>query len=320
MQEQYQIGSEIVLIQFSNMDIVDIELFRKKFDSDLYFDYELKRYSWFNIGGRTKIFFKPKSLKELKEFLKVYNNRNKIFILGSGSNTLISDEIFNGAVIKLDKNFSSISKLNKDTFIAGASCSQKKLSEYAMENNIQGFEFMYCIPGSVGGGLRMNSGCFGSEFKDVLMSIQCIDTNGNIRVIPSSNIKFKYRQIEIPNTVIFLSATFKGHLYEKQKIKSLMMEFAQKKNNSQPSRIKTGGSTFKNPFEQTSKKAWELIKESVTDDIKFGDAYISKKHSNFFVNKKNATFEDMYNLINYVKKKVKDKTGVNINLEIKILK
>ena len=195
----------------------------------------------------------------------------------------------------------------------------KKLSEYALENGIGGFEFMNCIPGSVGGGLQMNSGCFGSEFKDKLISLQCIDTNGNIKVIPSNNIEFKYRKIELNENLIFLSATFQGKLSSKDKIKNLMEELATKKNNSQPSKIKTGGSTFKNPIDQTTKKAWELIKESVPANISFGDASISKKHSNFFVNENNASFDEMNSLINFVKKNVKDKTGININLEIKII-
>ena len=165
----------------------------------------------------------------------------------------------------------------------------------------------------------MNSGCFGSEFKDKLISLQCIDENGNIKVIPSNKIKFNYRKIELNENLIFLSATFKGNLSSKKKIKNLMEKLAIKKNNSQPTKIKTGGSTFKNPIDQTTKKAWELIKESVPENINFGDACISKKHSNFFVNKNKATFDEMNSLINFVKKNVKDKTGININLEIKII-
>ena len=301
------------------MELKDIENFKNKFESDLFFNIDVKKLNWFNIGGKSKIFFKAKSLIELKEFLKLYNNRGKIFILGMGSNVLFKDNIYNGVIIKLGNNFSSLSKLNKDTIIAGTSCSQKKLSEYALENEIAGFEFMYCIPGSIGGGLKMNSGCFGSEFKDKLISLQCIDTNGNIKVIPSNKIKFSYRKIELNENLIFLSATFKGNLSNKHKIKNLMEELTIKKNNSQPSKIKTGGSTFKNPIDQTTKKAWELIKESVPENINFGDACISNKHSNFFVNKNNASFHEMNSLINFVKKKVKDKTGININLEIKII-
>ena len=301
------------------MELKDIEDFKNKFNADLFFNIDIKKFNWFNIGGKSKILFKPKNLVQLKEFLKLYKNRGKMFILGMGSNVLFKDNIYEGVIIKLSNNFSSLSKLKPDTIIAGAACSQKKLSEYALENEISGFEFMYCIPGSVGGGLQMNSGCFGTEFKDKLISIQCIDTNGNIKVIPSNKIKFKYRKIELNENLIFLSATFKGDLSNKIEIENLMKELSIKKNNSQPSKIKTGGSTFKNPIDQTTKKAWELIKESVPDNINFGDACISKKHSNFFVNKNNASFNEMNSLINFVKKNVKDKTGININLEIKII-
>ena len=301
------------------MKIEDLKDFKSQYEADLFFNLDIKKFSWFNIGGKTKLFYKPKNLKELKEFLKLYSNRGKIFILGMGSNILFKDSIYNGVIIKLGNNFASLSKKSEDIIIAGSSCSQKKLSQFALENEITGFEFMYCIPGSVGGGLKMNSGCFGSEFKDKLISLQCVDTDGNIMVIPASKIKFKYRQIEIDQNLIFLSATFKGSKSEKKKIKSRMENLAIKKNNSQPSKIKTGGSTSKNPIDQTNKKAWELIKASVRENIKFGDACISTKHSNFFINKNNATFDEMNSLIQYVKKSVKDKTGINIKLEIKIV-
>ena len=301
------------------MELKDIEKFKDRFKADLFFDIDIKKFNWFNIGGKSKIFFKPKNLEELKEFLKIYNNRGKIFILGMGSNILFKDTTYNGVIIKLGKSFGSISKLKNDIIIAGSSCAQKKVSEYALENEISGFEFMYCIPGSIGGGLKMNSGCFGTEFKDKLISLQCIDTDGKINIIPSNKIKFEYRKIELDENLIFLSATFQGNVANKNNIKNLMDALYLKKNNSQPSKIKTGGSTFKNPIDQTTKKAWELIKDSVPENINFGDACISNKHFNFFVNKKNASFDEMYSLINFVKKKVKDKTGININLEIKII-
>ena len=301
------------------MKLNDIEQFKNKHNSDLFFDYNIKKLNWFNIGGKSRVFFKPRHLIELKEFLKLYSNRGKLFILGSGSNVLFKDNIYEGTIIKLSNNFSSISILDKNKIIAGSSCSQKKVSEFAMQNNISGFEFMYCIPGTIGGGIKMNSGCFGYEFKDNLISLQCIDTEWNIRILPSNKIKFNYRSVELEENLIYLSATFNGITKDKKNIKDLMENLSKKKNNSQPSKIKTSGSTFKNPIDQTKKKAWELIKESVPKDINFGDASISNKHSNFFVNKDNATFDEMNSLINYVKKKVKDKTGIKINLEIKII-
>ena len=289
------------------MKINDLKDFKAKYKSDIFFDFDIKKLNWFNIGGKTKVFFKPKSLKELKDFLVLYSNRGKIFILGLGSNVLFSDKLYNGLVIKLTSTFATLSKLNNDTIIVGSSCSQKKFADFAMENNISGFEFMYCIPGSIGGGLKMNSGCFGKKFKDHLLSLQCINKNGAIKVIPANKIKFNYKNIELDEKLIFLSATFKGKVSEKNRIKLLMNKLLKKKNNSQPSKIKTSGSTFKNPIEQTNKKAWELIRDSVPDDIKFGDAEISEKHSNFFINKNNATFSQMNSLINFVKKKLRKK-------------
>ena len=301
------------------MIIKDLEKFSKNIKSEVFFDYEIKNYNWFNIGGKTKIFFKPNSLKELIEFLKLYSHRGKIFTLGAGSNVLFNDKTFKGSIIKLGKSFSNLSLLNKDTIIAGASSTQKKLSEFAKDNNIGGLEFMSCIPGSVGGGIRMNSGCFNKEFKDVLISLQVIDFDGQIKTIPSSKINFKYRGNDLPKDIIFLSATFKGSIKIKSEIQNYMKELKEKKEASQPTRLKTSGSTFKNPKDQTSKKVWELIKASVSTNINFGDAAISEKHLNFFVNKKNASYLEMKSLIDYVKNKVKDKTGISLDLEIVIV-
>ena len=301
------------------MILTDIEKLSTKFQGNIFFDFEIKKLNWFNIGGKTKIFFKPNSLKELIEFLKIYSNRSKIFILGSGSNVLFKDNIYKGAIIKLWKNFSNISILNENTIIAGAATSQKKLSEFAKDNNVGGLEFMSCIPGSIGGGIRMNSGCFNKEFKDVLISIQTIDYYGKVRTIPAKEINFKYRKIDLPKDIIFLSATFKGTKENKFNVQKYMENLKKKKEISQPTKLKTGGSTFKNPKGQTDKKVWELIKESVPIGMKFGDALISQKHSNFFINREKAKYEDMKSLIDYVKSKVKDKTGINIELEIVIV-
>ena len=188
-----------------------------------------------------------------------------------------------------------------------------------MENEISGFEFMYCIPGSVGGGLKMNSGCFGSEFKDRLISLQCIDTLGNIKLIPSNKIKFNYRSTKLDENLIFLSATFKGKQKNSYEINNYMKELKIKKEIAQPTKIKTSGSTFKNPIYKTDKKVWELIKYSVSGKLHYGDAMISEKHANFFVNKKNAKSKDMKSLINFVKEKVEKNTGVKLELEIVVV-
>ena len=178
---------------------------------------------------------------------------------------------------------------------------------------------MSCIPGTVGGGIRMNSGCFGSEFKDFLVSLQIIDFDGNIKSIPASKIIFKYRETDLPKDIIFLSGTFRTQGKNKIEIEKTMNDLKTKKEITQPIKIKTGGSTFKNPKEETDKKVWELIKANIPKKINFGDACISEKHANFFVNKNNANYSDMKSLIDFVKEKVKIKTGIELNLEIVIV-
>ena len=222
-------------------------------------------------------------------------------------------------VIKLSKNFNNISLLGEDTLIAGSSVLDKSLSDFALNNNLSGFEFLSGIPGTIGGGIKMNAGCFGKEFKDILLSIQAIDKSGNLITIPSKDIKFEYRKNNISEDLIFLSASFKGIKSHRQKINKEMIRIKTEKDKNQPSKIKTSGSTFKNPLSQTNKKVWELIKESVPLDTSFGDACISEKHCNFFVNKGEASFKDMIMLIDFVAKKVLKKTGISLEKEIKIL-
>ena len=301
------------------MEIGDIKKSALFIDGNIFFDQSIKNLNWFNIGGRTRILFKPNSLKGLIEYLKLYDLRGKIFILGNGSNVLFDDETYQGTIIKLGKNFSKISLLDKTTIIAGTAVSQKKVSEFARNNNISGLEFMSCIPGSIGGGIRMNSGCFKKEFKDVLISIQLVDFQGVVKSIPANKINFNYRSIELSKDLIFLSATFKGKEKDSLEINKYMNELIKKKEMAQPTKIKTSGSTFKNPINQTNKKVWELIRSSVSIEKSIGDAFISEKHANFFVNKKNAKSKDMKSLINFVKEKVEKKTGVKLELEIIIV-
>ena len=296
-----------------------LEILLAEFKDNLKTNYDLKKKNWFNIGGKAKIYYKADNLKELIKFLKKIENKEKIFILGGGSNTLITDNLFDGVVIKLSKNFNNISLLSGDIIIAGSAVSDKSLSEFAMDNNLGGFEFLSCIPGTVGGGIKMNAGCFEREFKDILISIQAINKLGQVITIPAKDINFKYRNSGLSDDLIFLSASFKGYKKKLDLIKKEMIELKEKKEKAQPTRIKTSGSTFKNPISQSDKKVWQLIKESVPLGKSFGDACISEKHCNFFINKGNAKFADMKKLIEFVSESVLKKTGVKLETEIKIL-
>jgi len=296
--------------------VSQIEEIKNKISGKIYFDESLSKYSWFNLGGPAKVIFKPKNLNELSVFLKNIKGFDKIKVLGVGSNTLIRDGGFDGIIIKLGKSFSHLSLFDQNTLIAGASALDKNVSNFALENSLTGFEFLSCIPGAIGGGIRMNSGCYGEDISKILVSIQVMDLHGKIKIIQSSDVKFFYRGCNLEDNLIFVSATFRGKKDKKINIQKKINNLIEQKNKDQPYKIKTCGSTFKNP---ENNKAWKLIKNSGCAGMYVGDARISEKHCNFFINKGNAKSEDLENLIYQVRRKVLDKTGINLELELQII-
>ncbi len=298
------------------MLIPQMKNIKKKISGKISFNESLSKLSWFNLGGPAKILYRPKNLQELSIFLKEVKGAEKIKILGAGSNTLVRDGGFNGVIIKFGKFFSHISLFDPNTIIAGASILDKNVSSFALENSLSGFEFLSCIPGTIGGAVRMNSGCYGEEISKILVSLQVMDFKGNIRIIQSSDIKFYYRGSNLDENLIFISATLRGKKDDMLNIKNKINNFVDKKKNTQPEKIKTCGSTFRNPKDE---KAWKLIKDSGCVGMKVGDAQISQKHCNFFVNNGKAKSNDLEELILQVKKKVLDKTGINLELELQII-
>ena len=289
---------------------------KSKIKGKITFNENLSKFSWFNIGGPAKIVFRPFDIKDLSFFLKEIKIKKDIKVLGLGSNTLIRDGGYNGIIIKLGKTFSHISKFSENIIISGVSALDTQVANFALNHSLSGFEFLLCIPGSIGGAVRMNSGCYGEDISNIIVSVQAMDLNGSIRVIPYSKIKFYYRGSDLSNELIFISSTFKGSVGNKKDIKKKMENFLETKKKSQPSKIKTCGSTFKN---LKHKKAWELIKESGCNGMRVGDAQISEKHCNFFVNNGNAKSSDLEELINKVKKNVFDHTGNKLELELQII-
>jgi len=296
--------------------ISQIKKIENKISGKIFFDQSLSKYSWFNLGGAAKVIFIPKSLNELSTFLKNTDCQNQVKVLGVGSNTLIRDGGYKGVIIKFGKALSHLSLFNNNTIIAGSAALDKNVSNFAFENQLTGFEFLSCIPGTIGGAIRMNSGCYGEDISKLLLSVQVMDMKGKMRVIYASDIKFSYRNSDIDKDLIFISATLKGKKNSKSNIKKKMEDLVNKKKKDQPSKIKTCGSTFKNPEKN---KAWRLIKDSGCAGMKVGDAYISEKHCNFFVNAGNAKSSDFENLIHQVKNKVLKKTGINLELELQII-
>ena len=290
---------------------------KKNIQGELREDFDLSKSNWLGIGGKAKFFFKPKNLKDLQIFLRNNNQHLPIIVIGSGSNLLIRDKGFDGVVIKFGKDFDYI-KINNDIINCGPATQKSLLAEYAANNNLTGFEFLYCIPGTVAGGVVMNSGCYGSDISKVVLSISVIDMNGEIKIIDNKDINFSYRHSSLTKNQIITNIEMKGSSLEKNKVLEIMKNLKNKKDLEQPQKIKTGGSTFKNP-NNSNKKAWQLIKESGCADLKVGGIKLSNLHCNFLENLGKASSEDAENLIENIKKEVFKKTNINLELELEVV-
>ena len=292
---------------------------KKKLRKDLNENVKLSNYSWFNLGGNAEYFFKANDKSQLIEFLAEAKKKQlKITIIGAGSNILFRDKGVKGAVIKLGKDFSFTKIIDQNILEVGAATLDRKVANYAKDNNLTNLEFLSCIPGSIGGAIIMNSGCYENDISKVLLSMKAIDINTMSEVeIKKDDINFSYRETNLHKDLIIISAKLKGSIGKKNEIEKKQSDFIVRKKLSQPSQVKTCGSTFKNLIKD--KKAWMLIKEAGCDNLRVGDAVISQKHCNFFINNGNAKSADIEKLITKVRRQVLEKTGVNLELEIKII-
>ena len=290
---------------------------KKNLQGELRENFDLSKSNWLGIGGKANFFFKPKDLKDLQIFLRNNNKHFPIIVIGSGSNLLIRDKGFDGVVIKFGKDFDYI-KINNDIINCGPATPKSILAEYAADNNLTGFEFLYCIPGTIAGGVVMNSGCYGGDISKVVLSVTVIDMNGEIKIISNKDINFSYRHSSLTKNQIITNIEMQGSFLENQKILEIMKNLKDKKDTEQPQKIKTGGSTFKNP-KNSDKKAWQLIKESGCADLRVGRIKLSNLHCNFLENLDKASSEDAENLIEKIKKEVFKKTNVNLELELEVV-
>jgi UDP-N-acetylmuramate dehydrogenase len=290
---------------------------KKNLQGELRENFDLSKSNWLGIGGKANFFFKPKDLKDLQIFLRNNDKHFPIIVIGSGSNLLIRDKGFDGVVIKFGKDFDYI-KINNDIINCGPATPKSILAEYVANNNLTGFEFLYCIPGTIAGGVVMNSGCYGSDISKVVLSVTVIDMNGEIKIISNKDINFSYRHSSLTKNQIITNIEMQGSFLENQKILEIMKNLKNKKDTEQPQKIKTGGSTFKNP-KNSDKKAWQLIKESGCADLRVGRIKLSNLHCNFLENLDKASSEDAENLIEKIKKEVFKKTNVNLELELEVV-
>ncbi len=286
----------------------------EKLNSKFYFDYNIGKLTWFRTGGNAKIFVIVENVEELEIILNEIKNKS-FYILGSGSNLLIRDNGFNGVIIKLGKGFNSFN-IYDDILEVGASVLDISLSNFALKNNIQGLEFYSGIPGSIGGAVKMNAGCFGSETKDKIDSVQIINDNFEKKIIDKKKLDLKYRSSNIKKNQIILKASFKISYGDRDIIKEKMQNIKSKRLSSQPIKNRTSGSTFKNPPNMYAAK---LIEDSGCKGLQYGNAFVSEKHANFLINNGNASASDLENLGKLVIEKVYNKFDIKLDWEVKII-
>ena len=281
------------------------------------FNVSLSKMCWFGVGGNASIVFTPLDLPDLIFFLQNLAVPLPIFVLGVGSNILVRDSGFNGVVIRLGGGFNILKVINDHTIYAGASVLDYNVSEFTMEYGIGGFEFLSGIPGTIGGGIMMNAGAYGSCFADIIHTITCVDCEGNVLSLTKNDLKFKYRASNFDKKVIFIGAELLGVQSDNQTILDKISYIKSSRASTQPVKgFKTGGSTFKNP---DGYKAWKLINEAECNGLSVGGAQVSTLHCNFFINNGNATSNDIEMLIEIVREKVFKKSGIVLETEIILL-
>ena len=272
--------------------------------------------NWFNIDCRAEILFKPKNIDELCYFLRNYKNREDLKIIGATSNIIFKDNIIKGVVIKLPPSFAKIE--HKDNIIdIGCAALCQNVASYCANNGLSNLEFYSGIPGSIGGAIAMNAGCYGSETSDYQIEVMALNYNGEIKKFTNNQLGFDYRHNKIASnsSYIFISSRYNIVKKDDRTVKEKITQFKKLRQESQPIRAKTGGSTFKNP---ENNKAWQLIDGANCRGLAIGDAQISTKHCNFIINKNKATGQDIIELINLVKERVFKKYSILLEEEIKI--
>ncbi len=276
---------------------------------------ELK--SWFDVGGKAEVVFRPADIDDLQFFLKNISKEIPLTVLGAASNVIIRDCGVKGVVIKLSGEFAKIS--NQQEFVsAGAAALCGNVALFSKNAALSNLEFLTGIPGSIGGAVAMNAGCYGSDISQVLISAKAVDFNGNLIELKNSDFGFFYRGNKISKNFIFVEALFKADKSTVEAVAKKISECNEQREKAQPIRAKTGGSTFKNP-NLTDKKAWQLIDEANCRGLIVGGAQISEKHCNFMINRGTASAQDLIDLGNKVQKAVEEKSGVNLEWEIKII-
>ncbi len=282
--------------------------------------------SWFGCGGDADLLFRPESTEDLAEFLKLYPSTQPVTVLGGMANTIIRDGGVRGATVQCSKKFGHVEDYGEGTIIAEAGALNGTLAAYAMKNGIGGLEFLSGIPGTIGGATRMNAGAYGAEIKDVFLKLYALDRFGVEHELGSEDLIMTYRYTGLPESNMIITRTvLKGTPEPYETIKARIKEIKKKRNETQPIREQTGGSTFANPSKQALKaadlpedtRAWEVVEKVGGRGLEFGGAKMSEQHCNFMINTGNATASDLENLGEELRTRALHQLGLELKWEIK---
>ncbi|WP_314937771.1 UDP-N-acetylmuramate dehydrogenase [Parvimonas micra] len=283
------------------------------------YDEPLKSHTTFKIGGNCIALIEPREISDIIEAVKICRKNNiKFFVIGNGSNLLVPDEGYNGVIIKLKSEFSKI-EVEGDYLIVNSGAKLSEVYTVAYENSLTGFEFASGIPGTIGGAIYMNAGAYGGEMKDIVESVQVLDLdNFELRELKNEELEFSYRK-SIIQRKNYIVTTIKLKLQKgnKEEINAVYEDLRERRNSKQPLNFGSAGSTFKRPEGHFASK---LIEDAGLKGYHIKDAWVSEKHSGFIVNKGNASFKEVMELIEYVQKVVFEKFGVKLETEVRILK
>ncbi len=275
--------------------------------------------TWFRVGGPAEVLYRPEDPEDLSHFLKHCPSDIPVTVLGAASNVLIRDGGIPGVVIRFTPAFAFV-KVESDGLHAGAAAIDLNVARTAQNIGVGGLEFLCGIPGTIGGGLRMNAGAYGREFKDIVFMANVIERDGTRRALMNEQIGFSYRATKVPESTIFVSALLQGTESDPDVILDRMREIQKSRRDTQPIGEKTCGSTFANPENDLQgRKVWKLIEDAGCRGLKIGQAKVSEKHCNFLINTGHATAADIEKLGEEVRKRVRDKFGIELRWEIKRL-
>jgi UDP-N-acetylmuramate dehydrogenase len=279
--------------------------------------------TWLRVGGPADWLFQPADVADLSAFLAALDPAIPVFPMGVGSNLIVRDGGIRAVVIRLGRGFNGI-EIADDRVVAGAAALDAHVAKRTAEAGLD-LTFLRTIPGSIGGAVRMNAGCYGSYVADVLEEVQIVTRAGEVQTLPAAALKLRYRQSDLPDGAVIVGATFRAKAGEPAALEARMVDKIAKRDASQPTRDRSAGSTFRNPLGRSSTgaaddthelKAWKVIDDAGMRGARIGGAQMSLMHSNFLINARGATAADLENLGEEVRKKVFQSSGITLEWEI----